>query len=318
MNKTSSLLLLIVFAASFASCGGKKDNAADAASSKPDSLRTRALVTEVLGIAVVEPSERIINLSAEQSGYIREVKAHVGDKVKKGQLLLTLDAGIENAQLNQANSKFGTQSEAIKAAHENVKLLQVKLDKARADLARDEALFKGNALTKQQLDNTRALLPDLEQQIRVQESLVKEQEGRARELRADVGYYQTVADQKNVRAPTDGIILSIDARIGQYLDSKIGFAEFAPVGPIMAITEIDEMFADRIQLGQSAFIRPQGSSEVLARGKVVLMSPYLRKKSLFADNTTDLEDRRVREVRIQLDNPEGVLIGSRVECIIKL
>jgi len=318
MNKTSSLLLLIVFAASFASCGGKKDNAADAASSKPDSLRTRALVTEVLGIAVVEPSERIINLSAEQSGYIREVKANVGDKVKKGQLLLTLDAGIENAQLNQANSKFGTQSEAIKAAHENVKLLQVKLDKARADLARDEALFKGNALTKQQLDNTRALLPDLEQQIRVQESLVKEQEGRARELRADVGYYQTVADQKNVRAPTDGIILSIDARIGQYLDSKIGFAEFAPVGPIMAITEIDEMFADRIQLGQSAFIRPQGSSEVLARGKVVLMSPYLRKKSLFADNTTDLEDRRVREVRIQLDNPEGVLIGSRVECIIKL
>lgn len=318
MYKTSSFLLLVLFAAVFTSCGGKKDNTTDKAASQPDSLRTRANVSEVLGIAVVEPFERIINLSAEQSGYIREVRVHVGDKVKKGQLLLTLDAGIENAQLNQANSKLSTQSEAISAARENLKLLQVKLDKARADLARDEALFRGNALTKQQLDNTRALLPDLEQQIRVQEAIVKQQEGRARELRADVGYYQTVADQKSVRTPMDGIILSIDARTGQYLDSKSGFAEFAPVGPIMAITEIDEMFADRIQLGQTAYIRPQGSSEVLARGKVVLMSPYLRKKSLFSDNTSDPEDRRVREVRVQLDDPDGVLIGSRVECIIQL
>jgi len=49
---------------------------------------------------------------------------------------------------------------------------------------------------------------------------------------------------------------------------------------------------------------------------VILASPYLRKKSLFADNSANLEDRRVREVRVQLDNPENVLIGARVECII--
>ncbi|MCC6413417.1 MAG: efflux RND transporter periplasmic adaptor subunit [Saprospiraceae bacterium] len=316
MTKISFLLLLAV-CTTFVACGGKNDQAADAATAT-DSLRTRATVTEVLGIAVVEPSERIINLSAEKSGYIREVKARIGDKVKKGQLLLTLDAEIENAQLTQANSKLGTQNQAIEAALQNLKLLQVKLDKARADLSRDEALFKGNALTQQQLDNTRALIPDLEQQIKVQETLVKQEEGRARELRADVVYYQTLAEQKTVRAPMDGQILSIDARVGQFLDSQTGFAEFAPVGPIMAITEIDEMFADRIRLGQQAYIRPQGSSEILARGKVVLMSPYLRKKSLFADSAGDPEDRRVREVRVQLDDPEGLLIGSRVECIIQL
>lgn len=49
---------------------------------------------------------------------------------------------------------------------------------------------------------------------------------------------------------------------------------------------------------------------------MILASPYLRKKSLFADNSANLEDRRVREVRVQLDNPENVLIGARVECII--
>jgi hypothetical protein len=51
---------------------------------------------------------------------------------------------------------------------------------------------------------------------------------------------------------------------------------------------------------------------------VVLASPYLRKKSLFADKAGDLEDRRVREVRVQLDQPEKVLLGARVECVIEI
>ncbi len=301
----------------FSSCG-KKEGADASTASQPDSLRTRAAVSEVLGIAVVEPSERIINLSAEQSGTIRQVHVRAGDAVKAGQQLLTLDDGVENAQLRQATSKLETQNAAITAARENLKLLQVKLDKARADLERDEALFRGNALTKQQLDDTRAAIPDLQQQIRAQEAVVKQQENKVNELRADVNYYETLAGQKRVSAPLDGTILSIDARIGQFLDSKSGFAEFAPKGPLVAITEIDEMYADQIRVGQKAYIRPQGSSEVLARGTVVLASPYLRKKSLFADKTGDLEDRRVREVRVQLDEPAGVLIGARVECIIQL
>jgi len=53
-------------------------------------------------------------------------------------------------------------------------------------------------------------------------------------------------------------------------------------------------------------------------GKVILAAPYLRKKSLFSDKVDNLEDRRVREVRVQLDSTETLLIGSRVECIIEL
>ncbi|HNM24945.1 MAG TPA: biotin/lipoyl-binding protein, partial [Saprospiraceae bacterium] len=154
------LLLLL------ASCGKKET--ASAAAPSPDSLAQAVQVREVVGIAIIEPSERIVTLAAEQSGYIREVKAKTGDAVRKGQTLVVLAADVESAQVAQANAKIATQNDAVAVARENLKLLQVQRDKAKADLDRDEALFKGNAITRQQFDNTRAALTELDQQIRAQ------------------------------------------------------------------------------------------------------------------------------------------------------
>ncbi len=312
MYKPILLLTPLLF---LLSCG-KKENAGAPAPALADSLSKPADIREVMGIAVIEPNARIVTLAAEQSGYIREVKAQPGDAVKKNQVLLVLAGEVEAAQVAQADSKIATQNDAVAAARENLRLLEVQRAKAKADLDRDETLFKGNAITQQQLDNTRATLTQLDQQIKAQEAAVRQQQSRLRELGADVQYYRTLAGNKIVRAPMDGTVLSIDARVGQYLDNKTGFGEFAPAGPTIALTEIDEMFAGRIKTGQKAVIRPQGSKQVLTTGTVVLASPYLRKKSLFADKVGDLEDRRVREVRVRLDNPSAVLLGARVECVI--
>jgi len=84
--------------------------------------------------------------------------------------------------------------------------------------------------------------------------------------------------------------------------------------------EVDELFADRVAVGQAAGIRRQGGSEILATGKVVSVAPDLKQKSLFSDEIGKLEDRRVREVRIRLDPPAGspLLLGARVECILDI
>ncbi|HSY62439.1 MAG TPA: HlyD family efflux transporter periplasmic adaptor subunit, partial [Cytophaga sp.] len=120
------------------------------------------------------------------------------------------------------------------------------------------------------------------------------------------------------KAPLDGKILSVDTKLGATVSTSTNLSDFAPEGPVMAITEIDELFADQIKIGQPAYVRAQGDTVVLAKGKVILAAPYLRKKSLFSDKVDNLEDRRVREVRVQLDSTETLLIGSRVECIIEL
>jgi HlyD family secretion protein len=53
-------------------------------------------------------------------------------------------------------------------------------------------------------------------------------------------------------------------------------------------------------------------------GTVSYAADYLKQKSLFKDQSTEQEDRRVRDVSIRLDSGKMPLIGSRVDCIIML
>ena len=308
-------LFPVLLALIISGCGDSKDEATN----KTDSLQTASIpkgVNEVLGIAQIEPAGRISQLSPETGGLVKRINVEIGQQLTKGQPILTMDNAIETAQLRQANVKIGTQQDAITVARQNRKTLAVQLQKAQADLKRNETLFAGKALTQKELDDSHFAVRDLEQQIQASNAQVKQAEGRVGELRADIRYANTVAGLKTVAAPANGTLLSLDAKVGQYLNSNESIGDFAPAGPLVAVTEVEELFALKVKVGQKAYIRPQGGSEKLSTGTVILASPYLRKKSLFADNATNLEDRRVREVRVQLDTPEAVLIGARVECII--
>lgn len=273
-------------------------------------------VTNVMGIALIEPGKRIAQLGQNQSGTVKEIFAAPGDQLKAGQDILTLDNSLQSAQVSQASARIGTQSDAIAAAEANTEVIRTRLEKAKADLARNEKLKSGGAITQQAYDDSRAQVDQLEQELRASTAAAKQQRARATELRSDLNYYQALLNQGTLKAPADGTLLSLDIRVGEYLDGRTSIGEFAPAGPVIALTEIDELYAGQVKVGQQAYIRTQGKADTLSTGRVVLASPYLRKKSLFSDNPANLEDRRVREVHVQLDKPEAVLIGARVECVI--
>ncbi|WP_019990162.1 HlyD family secretion protein [Rudanella lutea] len=317
MNAAQRPILFGLIAIALGACGGKNEKSTQTQDSVR-TVQTPKQIDEVVGIAIIEPAARISQLSAETGGLIRAINVNVGDQVQKGQVILTMDNAVETAQLQQANVKIKTQQDAIETARQNVQTLRVQLEKAQADLKRNETLFAGKALTPKDLDDSRYAVQNLQQQIRAAEAQVRQAQGQVASLRADIQYANTVAGLKTVKAPTSGTLLSLDAKVGQYLSNNQSIGEFAPAGPLVAITEVDELFALKVKVGQKAYVRPQGSDERLSTGTVVLASPYLRKKSLFADNTANLEDRRVREVRVQLDDPGKVIIGARVECVISV
>jgi multidrug efflux pump subunit AcrA (membrane-fusion protein) len=125
-------------------------------------------------------------------------------------------------------------------------------------------------------------------------------------------------DKKRVYAPEDGMMLNWDVKLGQAIAAGTKLGDFAPAGNLMAITEIDELYALKVKTGQKVSINLQGTNDKLSSGTVIYCAPYLSKKSIFSDRADNLEDRRVREVHVRVDNPNAVLIGSRVECIISL
>ncbi len=314
---TKNFAFLILLAMLGQACGSKPDRKVSKNTNevRPDTPLT---VREVVGIARIEPPEKIIAINAESAGYVREVRFRENQRVQAGDVLLILDGAVEQAQLQQARSRVQPQKDAIAAAKATLESLQVKLANARKTYERNLRLAQSNAATQQQLDDSRFNVEDLEKQIAAQQAFIAQQQSRLKEIEADINYYQTLTERRIIRAPLSGIFLSANVKPGNYITNSTALGEFALEGPYQAITEVDELFAAKVQVGQSAYIRPQGSAEQLATGKVVYVAPFLSKKSLFSDSPDNLEDRRVREARVQLDANDKVLIGSRVECVIMI
>jgi multidrug resistance efflux pump len=275
-------------------------------------------MSQIVGIASIEPLERLRTLNAEVNGVIAEVLIVDGQHVDKGDPILFLDNQIESAQLVQAQSKLGTQKAAVSFANKSLQSKETQLRKSYNDLNRDKKLLEGNAITLQNFENTQFQVDQNEKVVQEAAATVEQQEIKINELAADIKYYQTLLQRRIVKAPLSGTFLSVSVRSGTYLSGTTPLGDFAPDGSLMALSEVDELFADKVSIGQKALIRNQGETEVLAKGVVVFVGNYLKKKSLFSGKPDDLEDRRVREVRVQLDDQAKILIGARVECVIQL
>lgn len=302
-----ALLPIIIF-----SCSNKKE---EASKIQADSLR-QLNARQIVGVAGIEPKERIVTLYSETGGIVRRINHDVNDTVKAGEIIVELSSEVEKSQLKQSRSKIQTQQALINSTKSQLASIRVKFENAKTDYERNQRLIQSGAITRKDLEDSKFNFESAQKDLEAAEASVKQQESKLAEMQADVDYYEEIVKRKEIIAPASGRVLSIDVKVGNNITPSQGIGDFAPAGPLIAVTEIDELFANEVKVGMKAYLRPQGKLDTIATGKVFLASPYLRKKSLFADAATNMEDRRVREVRVILDSGSDVLIGSRVECVI--
>jgi HlyD family secretion protein len=299
-----------------ASCGDKK--AQEETAAKADSIPKPTTKNQILGVARIEPEDGIMSLTAGTSGRVLSVMIDDNQAVKKGQVLLDIEVILENAQLRQAQSKVGTQQATVAANQATLEALKVSQNNARDNYERNLDLYKGNAQTKQALDDSKATFDKLTKDLQTAEANIRQAQAKVGEIQADINYYKTVVEKKRVGALMGGKVLKVLVKTGDFVNNDTKIADFAPDGDLFAKTEVDELYAERVQVGQKAFILSQTSGDTLATGTVTYAADYLKQKSLFKDQSTEQEDRRVRDVSIRLESGKMPLIGSRVDCIIVL
>jgi HlyD family secretion protein len=286
---------------------------------KPASADSLAIpiVSQVSGIGRIEPEGGLIDLSSDQGGLIRQVYIREGDSLKKGLPMILLDNQVQQSQVTEASSRLKTQEEQVSL--DKVRILEAEnnLRQAQADYEKTMRLVEKNAETKQKLDDAETDLQNKKLALQNEKANLQVTNKKTAELRQQINTAKTSASKYTVKAPVDGLILQVTAKPGAGITPGQSFAQMAPAGRLTALCEIDELFAEKIIPGQSAFIKYKGYPDIISKGSVMYAAPYLKKKSLFSDQVGEKEDRRVREVRILLDN-QTLLINRQVECVINL
>ena len=191
----AGLLLLVLAAAGLWAWQARKT--ADAAPSYTTQAVARGNLTlTVTANGTLQPT-RAINIGSELSGTVLKVNVDVNDKIKKGQVLVELDAAKLRDQILRSRA-------ALAAANAKVAQNAATVKEAQATLARFEEVARlsgGKVPSKAELDSARAALD---------RALADGASARANvaDAQAALSTDEINLGKAAIRAPADGVVLT--------------------------------------------------------------------------------------------------------------
>lgn len=307
---TTIILILISF-----SCNSNKGDQEGGSQNNNNSfISMPEQISQVVGLGKIEPETKILSLASTSGGIITGILKKNGDRAKAGETIIVLDQEQEINNLELIRNRIITQEKQTELDRQSIKEAEIRLENKKRLFESSRKLLMNGAETSRNLDDIETDVSLLEAGLLKNKAALAISESRVNELRTEFRKAQIELNRRNLRAPADGIVLNIPVTTGSAINQFSEFCEFAPDGGIIARCEIDEMFSDMIKEGQNAEITLTGSKDVIAKGKIIRTSPYLKRKSLFSELPGDREDRRVREVWILLDDAGNLLFNMQVEC----
>lgn len=275
-------------------------------------------IDQIVGIGKITPENDIIQLSSPVSGVVQKVYKKENDTVNAGTIILELEHSLEDENIIQLGNQVTTQAAQIEVDQASVNEYVAKKNNAKSELQSLENLLSKGAETQQTLDDAATNLKTLTSNVNKLQAAVTVSKSKLQESKTALKTAQLQNDQKIIRSPINGRILELTVLIGGSVSIQESFAQISPEGRMIAICEIDEANATKIEVGQKGWIRNVGATDTLSTGTVYFVFSFLNKKSLFTDQSGEKEDRRVCTIKMMLDAPENLLLNKRVECVIDI
>ncbi len=120
-------------------------------------VQTRQWQPRIASIGLIEPRQGVM-ISTSVSGLVTKIHFNSGDDVKKGQLLVELDSGVERANLTTARSRLP----AVQSSYE-----------------RNQKLYQRKTVSKKALDDAQAEFLALQAEIESLKAVIQRREIRA-------------------------------------------------------------------------------------------------------------------------------------------
>ncbi len=275
-------------------------------------------VNTVAGFGRIEPLRDMIKLSSEVDGIVIRKVAQEGDTLAKGDTIIVLNHAEQKYKEQQMEAQVETQKRAIQSVKAQINSARINYQNKKQYYERLKKAYQTQAESGQNVDDARLAFEQGSSKMQELKDQLSSQQSRLRELKAELGQASVDLSRRFICALSNGTILNMDINEGSYVKAYQTFGDFAPSGPLAVKAEVDELFARKLKPGQKATISLYAQQDTVGAGKIVYLAPALSKKSIFSDEPSDFEDRRVRKVTIALDTHKPVLIGSRVNVFIHI
>ena len=224
-----------------------------------------AIAVRVVGPGAVQ-ARTSVTLSARINATVRLVFADVGDSVREGQLLATLDDRDLSARRGVVSGQQEALLRGVEGARAALIKAQAELELARGRQRRDIELMRQGFVSQAVVDVSNAALDGAAASVDAANATLSARDADVRTLSQEARYADVVLSYARIVAPIDGIVVLRLSEPGNTVVPGTALLKIVDPRSLWVATRVDESVVGRIQPGQHASIRLR-SGEVLP-GKV--------------------------------------------------
>ena len=197
---------------------------------------------------------------ARTDGYISKRYVEIGDRVKKGQILLDLDTPDLDQQIEQARATLAQSKAALAQLQANLQASQSSLKLAKVTAQRTDALADEGVLSKQDKDTANATLENGQANVHAAEEAIRAQDAVIAANDANLKRLIETKNYAHMEAPFDGVITfrnQAASDVGTLVSSGSGTSvkevlRISQLGTLRIFVNVPQTYAPVIRVGQPA------------------------------------------------------------------
>ncbi|TAH32800.1 MAG: efflux RND transporter periplasmic adaptor subunit [Alphaproteobacteria bacterium] len=243
----------------------------------------------ISGTGIIEASSENIEIASPIGAIVKYVKVQVGQMVKTGDILFTLDD---------------------REATANVDIKRAALDVAEAE-----------RLDAQQKFDRWKKLSDMQsvskEEFKSRQYAAQLASANVKRAQAELAAAQTDLEIRSIRAPIDGEVLKVDVRPGEFAPAQVANNPLIILGSTDLLyirVDIDENDAWRVKPNTKAHASLRGNKQIQTDLKFVRIEPYVVPKKSLTGQSTERVDTRVLQILYSF--PKGAMqayVGQLVD-----
>jgi RND family efflux transporter MFP subunit len=283
---------------------------------------TRANLSHSLALTAEFIPYQEIDVMAKVAGYIQRINVDIGDRVRAGQILATLEVPEMNDDLTRAAATVQRSDAEIQRARDDVERVKAAHEIAHLSYQRLQGVAqqKPGLVAQQEIDDARSKDLASEAQISAAQSNLLAAEQQTAVNRAEQARYKTLYNYTKVTASFDGVVTKRYGNTGSMIQA--GISSQTQAMPVVRLSQnnllrlllpVPESAVSRIHLGQEVEVHVSSMGRSFP-GKVARFSDQLNTATRTMETEVDVPNPKLllipgmyAEVDLQLENRSQVL-----------
>jgi len=267
---TTGIIAIVGILVLLSSCAGKSNPVVTVNTATATSGR---LIKPVEFSGILTP-DQTVNVYSQQTGHATQVTVSVGDKVKAGQLLVKIDSRELNAQLAEAEASMRSVEDQASQAQVGISTAKANLDLAQKSFDRISALYKTQAVPKNQMDdvqNKLELAQSAYQNAQKQYQLLSGS-GLA-QAKARIELIQVQISNTTIASPIDGVVTNKNVNPGELVTTGAPVMTVADTSTLKLQGTVSQDAVPLMSMGQKVQVRVDGLPNVKYEGTITQIGP---------------------------------------------